>query len=277
MGSVHYDFSDETVIVTGGSSGIGRAIALGFGDSEATVIVADQQEEPKDPDSEVPTHEAIEETGGNAEFVEIDVSDPEQIESVVETAREYGGVDGHGPSARGTSSPGVDVMVNNAGVFIGGSFTEYDADDLDTGYEINIRGMFVGTQAAAKDMIERGVEGSIVNTASISSNLAQHGQVAYDTTKGALRMLTRGAALELASEGIRVNATAPGQIATEFTENGTESTQQRASDGEFLKQIPLERAGFPEDVADATLFLASDAAGYTTGELLHVDGGWLTC
>ncbi|WP_122089426.1 SDR family NAD(P)-dependent oxidoreductase [Halalkalicoccus subterraneus] len=259
MGQVHYDFADETAIVTGGSSGIGRAIALAFGDAEATVIVADKQEEPKDPDSDVPTHEVIAESGGNAEFVETDVADPEQVRSVVEAARDYGG---------------VDVMVNNAGVFIGGSFTEYDSEDLDTGYEVNIRGMFVGTQAAANDMLDREAEGAIVNTASISSNLAQHGQVAYDTTKGALRMLTRGAALELASEGIRVNATAPGQIATEFTENGTERTQERAGDGEFLKPIPMGRAGFPEDVADATLYLASDAAGYTTGELLPVDGGW---
>ncbi|ADJ16245.1 SDR family NAD(P)-dependent oxidoreductase [Halalkalicoccus jeotgali] len=259
MGDVHFDFADETVIVTGGSSGIGRAIALGFGNAGATVIVADQREEPKDPDAQLPTHEAIEESGGEAEFVETDVADPEQVRSVVEAARDYGG---------------VDVMANNAGVFVGGSFVDYDSKDLDTGYEVNVRGMFVGTQAAASDMIERGVEGSIVNTASISSNLAQHGQVAYDTTKGALRMLTRGAALELASEGIRVNATAPGQIATEFTENGTESTQERAGDGEFLKPIPMGRAGFPEDVADATLYLASDAAGYTTGELLSVDGGW---
>jgi NAD(P)-dependent dehydrogenase (short-subunit alcohol dehydrogenase family) len=262
MGDVHYDFDGETAIVTGGSSGIGRAIALGFGRSDATVVVADRREEPKDPDSEVPTHEAIEESGGDAAFVETDVSEPGQVESAVEAAREYGG---------------VDVMVNNAGVFIGGSFTDYDSEDLDTGYEINVRGMFVGTQAAANDMLERGVEGSIVNTASISSNLAQHGQVAYDTTKGALRMLTRGAALELASEGIRVNATAPGQIATEFTEDGTERTVERAGDEGFLKPIPMERAGFPEDVADATLFLASDAAGYVTGELLAVDGGWQIC
>lgn len=259
MGDVHYDFAGETAIVTGGSSGIGRAIALSFGNADATVIVADQREEPKDPDAQLPTHEAIGEAGGEAAFVETDVSDPEQVRSVVEAARDYGG---------------VDVMVNNAGIFVGGSFTEYETDDLNMGYEINIRGMFVGTQAAASDMIDRDAEGAIVNTASISSNLAQHGQVAYDTTKGALRMLTRGAALELASEGIRVNATAPGQIATEFTENGTESTQERAGDGEFLKPIPMGRAGFPEDVADATLYLASDAAGYTTGELLSVDGGW---
>lgn len=262
MGDVHYDFADETAVVTGGASGIGRSIALEFADADATVIVADQQADPKDPDADLPTHETIEEAGGTAEFVETDVSDPEQVRSVVEAAREYGG---------------VDVMVNNAGVFVGGSFTEYDTDDLDTGYGVNVRGMFVGTQAAAGDMLDRGVEGSIVNTASISSNLAQHGQVAYDTTKGALRMLTRGAALELAEEGIRVNATAPGQIATEFTENGTESTQERAGDGEFLKPIPMGRAGFPKDVADATLYLASDAAAYTTGELLAVDGGWQIC
>lgn len=262
MGRASFAFDDETVIVTGGASGIGRACALGFADAGARVLVADVQDEPKDAGEEVPTHRLIEESGGTAAFAECDVSEPSEVEAVVEAAREYGG---------------VDVMVNNAGTFAGGSFTDLEVETLDEAYGVNVRGMFVGTQAAASEMVDAGTEGAIVNTASISSTFAQHGQVAYDTTKGAIRMLTRGAALELASEGIRVNATAPGQIATEFTEDGTERTEDRAGDGEFLKPIPMGRAGYPEDVADATLYLASDAASYITGELLYVDGGWHTC
>jgi len=258
MGDATFDFEDETVIVTGGSSGIGRAIATAFGEAGATVIVADLREEPKDVDADLPTHEAIEDAGGRAEFVRTDVSDPDAVRSVVRAAREFGG---------------VDVMVNNAGIFGGGSILETDPDTLDDLLGVNVRGVFVGCRAAAADMLERDDPGAIVNTASISSNLAQHGQVAYDTSKGAVRMITRGAALELADRGVRVNAVAPGQIATEISEGWTEE----AEEGEFLKPVPQGRAGEPEDVAGAVLFLASDAAGYTTGELVHVDGGWQVC
>jgi NAD(P)-dependent dehydrogenase (short-subunit alcohol dehydrogenase family) len=133
--------------------------------------------------------------------------------------------------------------------------------------------VFFGCQAADNDMIDRGEGGAVINTASISSNFAQHGQVQYDATKGAVRMITRGAALELAEHDIRVNAVAPGQIATEFLEGWTEEAQE----GDFLKPVPQGRAGRPEDVAGAALYLASEQAGYTTGELLHVDGGWQIC
>ena len=258
MGQTRFDFDGETVIVTGGSSGIGRAIALGFGDAGATVITADLREDPKDVDADLPTHEAIEDGGGRAEFVRTDVSDPEEIESVVAAAREFGG---------------VDVMVNNAGLFVEGEFREVTPEEFDRIHGVNAKGVFFGCQAAANDMIDRGEGGAIVNTASISSTLAQHGQVQYDSTKGAVRMITRGAALELAEHDIRVNAVAPGQIATEFLEGWTEE----AEEGDFLKPVPQGRAGRPEDVADAALFLASEGAGYTTGELLHVDGGWQIC
>jgi len=262
MGSTQFDFEDETVIVTGGSSGIGRAIALRFGEADANVIVADIREEPKDLDADVPTHEVVRELGGEGKYVETDVSDPDEVEAVVEAAREFGG---------------VDVMVNNAGLYIESGFTELSPEDFRKIHDVNVGGVFFGTQAAAKDMMERGEPGAIVNTASISSNFAQHGQVHYDSTKGAVRMITRGAALELASEGIRVNAVAPGQIATEFVEGLTEEMQENAAENGFLKPIPLGREGYPADIAPAALYLASEDAGYTTGELVHVDGGWHTC
>ncbi len=261
MGTVSYDFSDETAIVTGASAGIGRAIARRFGEAGAHVINADQREEPKADDEDRPTHELIEESGGSADYVETDVSDPDQLESVVAGAREYGG---------------VDVMVNNAGVQIPGGFLEVSPEDFDTLHQVNAKGMFFGTQAAANDMIDRGEGGTIVNTASISSRVAQHGQVQYDSTKGAIKMITRGSALELAEHGIRVNAVAPGQIATEFTEGWSDEAQDAAGEGGdgFIKPVPLGRAGFPDDLDGAYLFLASDEAEYITGELLYVDGGW---
>ncbi|WP_459192754.1 SDR family NAD(P)-dependent oxidoreductase [Halosimplex sp. J119] len=265
MGTASFDFSDEVVVVTGGSSGIGRATAIEFGEAGATVVVADVRPDPKDLDAEKPTHDVIRDSWGEAHYVETDVSDPDEVESVVEAAREYGG---------------VDVMVNNAGLFRGGSITDLDASELDAMFGVNVRGVFVGTQAAARDMIDRDDPGVVVNTASISSSLAQHGQVGYDATKGAVRMITRGAALDLADSGIRVNAVAPGQIATEFVDGWTEAATQAAADEgeeEFLKDVPMGRAGTPEDIAPAICYLASDAADYTTGELLHVDGGWQVC
>lgn len=261
MGTVRFDFSDETVIVTGGSAGIGRAIALAFGDAGATVLNADIQKYPKMQGEDTPTHERIRDSGGEAEYVETDVSKPDELETLVEAAREYGG---------------VDVMVNNAGQQHSEAFLEVEPEDFDALQRTNVRGYFFGTQAAARDMIDRGQPGTIVNTASISSEVAQYDQVQYDATKGAVKMITRGTALELSDHHIRVNAIAPGQIATEFTEGWSEEAKAAAGeegDG-FLKPIPLGRAGRPEDCAGAALFLASDSASYVTGQLLFVDGGW---
>ena len=260
MGTASFDFTDETVIVTGASAGIGRAIALGFGEAGATVINADVREEPKMDGEDVPTHQLIAESGGTAEYTETDVSDPEALESVVEAARDFGG---------------VDVMVNNAGVQHAESFLDVAQEDFDRLHHTNVRGAFFGTQAAARDMIDREDPGVVVNTASISSEVAQHDQVQYDSTKGAIKMVTRGAALELAAHDIRVNAIAPGQIATEFTEGWSEEAEQAAGEeGGFIKPVPLGRAGHPDDNAGAALFLASEDASYITGQLVFVDGGW---
>lgn len=257
MGKLHPDFGGETVVVTGATSGIGREIALRFADAGATVLNGDIDEEPKD--ATVPTHEAIESEGGTAEFVQTDVADREQIRELVSRARDYGG---------------VDVMVNNAGLFIGGSVLDLEPEEFEQIHQVNAKGVYFGIQAAANDMIERDEPGNIVNTASISSSHAQFDQVQYDSTKGSVRMITRGSALELAEHGIRVNAVAPGQIATEFIEGWTEEAKEAAQSGDLIKDVPLGRAGTPEDVADPYLFLASESAGYITGDLVFVDGGW---
>jgi NAD(P)-dependent dehydrogenase (short-subunit alcohol dehydrogenase family) len=260
MSDVSFDYGDRTVIVTGASSGIGREIALRFGEAGATVINADVQRNPKDLDEGTPTDEIISNTEGDGHYVETDVSVPEQIADAIESAREFGG---------------VDIMVNNAGLFIKQGLFDVSEDEFDRIHDVNVKGMFFGCQAAAEDMISRDVSGSIVNTASISSTHAQKRQILYDSTKGAIRMITRGAALELSDHGIRVNAVAPGHIATEFG-SGAEQKVEAVADDEIAKPVPLGRAGFPEDIAGTSLFLASDEADYITGEMVYVDGGWQT-
>jgi NAD(P)-dependent dehydrogenase (short-subunit alcohol dehydrogenase family) len=258
MGSVSYDFGGETVVVTGGSSGIGRAIALRFGEAGAAVVNADLQANPKDEGADAPTHKKIREEGGEAAFVECDVTDTDAIRAAVDRARDYGG---------------VDVMVNNAGLFERAPLEEVTRESFDRVYDVNAGGVFFGCQAAAEDMIERGKGGVVVNTASISSTHAQESQIPYDATKGAIKMITRGAALELADRDVRVNAVAPGHIATEFG-SGAEKKKEAVKAGDLTKPVPLGRAGVPEDIAGAVLFLASEEADYVTGELLYVDGGW---
>lgn len=259
MNQIEFDFSGETVIVTGGASGIGRAIALQFGIHGATVLIGDLRSDPKDVDATLATDTVIEERGGTAEFYEVDATDVDQLRALVEHANEFGG---------------VDIMVNNVGGSLGASLAEVTPEQFDQAMALNVRSSLFGTQAAAKDMIDRAAEGAIINTASIRSRFADRDQILYTAGKGAVKMLTRASAMELAAEGIRVNAVAPGPVATEAVPGRTEEIDDVITSGEYTKEIPLNRGGVPEEVAHAALFLASDAASYTTGELLHVDGGY---
>jgi len=203
MGTINADFSGETAVVTGASSGIGRAVANGFGDAGATVINADVRAAPKDLDAEAPTHEAIEDRGGTAVFVETDVSRPDADRvgdrggRRVRWSRRDGEQRGRPPQRR---------------------VPRRHPEDFDFVHGVNLRGAFFGTQLAAQDMIDRGVEGTIVNTSSTTAERAEWNHSHYAATKGGIQMLTRSAALELDRHGIRVNAVAPGPIATEIRE-----------------------------------------------------------
>lgn len=256
MGEANFDFWGSTVVVTGATSGIGRAVALAFGDAGATVINGDLEIESKDGDR--PTHEAIREHGGDAVYVETDVSDVDSIRHLIDEAGEHGG---------------VDIMVNNAGIFIEEQLRETSPTDFDRLHAVNARGVFFGTQTAANDMIDRGVEGAIVNTASISSVMSQPEHAPYESSKASVRMITQNAALELGEYGIRVNAVAPGHIATEIIEGWSDEAMDTVASGDIIKPVPLGRGGTPADCAGPYLYLASDAARYVTGEMSFVDGG----
>jgi NAD(P)-dependent dehydrogenase (short-subunit alcohol dehydrogenase family) len=260
MGTTSFDFADDVAIVTGGSSGIGRAIVLAFAEAGATVLSADVQESPRGSHNARPTHEAAAELPGTVRFRKTDVSEPGDVRDLVEHAREYGG---------------VDVMVNNAGVHSPQSILDVTVEEYETVMGINAGGVLFGCKYAAADMLDRGEPGAIVNTASINSFFAMPDQAAYCTSKGAVAMTTYAAALDLAETGIRVNAVAPGVVETEIA-RPVEEVQESASKGEYVKDIPLERSGTPDEVATGALYLASDAASFVTGELLHVDGGWHT-
>ena len=256
MGTITGNFDNETVLITGGSSGIGRAVALAFGAANATVINADIRPDPKDLDADRSTHDVIRERDGSAEYIETDVTDPSQLESVVAAAHEFGG---------------VDIMVNNAGAHVSRRFREVTPADLDHVHSVNTRSVFFGTQAAAEDMIDRGEPGVILNTSSTTSGYADWEHAHYAATKGAIRMITRSAALELAQHDVRVNSIAPGPIATEITEGWSERAETSVGSGDDA--TPPLRAGRPDDLVGAYLYLASEQADYVTGEQIWVDGG----
>ncbi|WP_137286358.1 SDR family NAD(P)-dependent oxidoreductase [Halorussus salinisoli] len=260
MATLNPDFSDSTVIVTGASAGIGRAVALAFGDAGATVLAADVREDPKAETESAPTHEKIRDAGAEAEYVETDVADPDQIRTLIEAAREFGG---------------VDVMVNNAGIYTKRRFREVTPEEFEEVHAVNARGTFFGTQIAANDMIDRGEPGVVVNTSSDTQGRAAWDHSHYAATKGAIRMITRSAALELAREDVRVNAVAPGPVATEIREGWSEEAEEMEPESD-TPGLPL-RAADPEELAGAYLFLASDAASYVTGETVWVDGGGHVC
>ena len=256
MGSASFDFGDETVLITGASSGIGRALALAFGDAGASVVNADVTPNPSDVDASVPTHERIEGEGGTASYVETDVSNPAEIEAAVEAA----------------DTDGLDVMINNAGVHLDAPLLDVTPQAFEDVFGVNVRGTFFGCQAAGRRLTANG-GGAIINLASISAEMAKPDQAVYEASKAAIQMITRSAALEFAPT-VRVNALAPGRTATEFGAGTAEGRRASVRRGELDKPIPLDRAGEPEDLVGMGLLLASADAGYVTGETVFVDGGF---
>ena len=245
-------FSDQTVIVTGGAGGIGRACAELFAKEGASVVVADI-----DTDHGEATAAAITSAGGRAVFIRTDVGDAASATALVdETMKQFGR---------------LDVLVNNAGIIKAADFLEISEADFDSVMRVNLKGAFLVGQAAARKMAEAG-RGAIVNMSSANAVLAIPNQIPYVVSKGAMNQLTNVMALALADKGIRVNAVGPGSILTDMLK--TIMTDEAARQ-KILSRTPLGRCGEPEEVAKVVAFLASDDASYITGQCVYPDGGRL--
>jgi NAD(P)-dependent dehydrogenase (short-subunit alcohol dehydrogenase family) len=240
--------------VTGGARGLGRAIATALARRGDAVTIADL-----DAELAAATAAELSSEGLCATSVGLDVSDVAALEAAV--------------AAADAETP-LGTLVNNAGVGFSAPLVEVTPEQFDRLMGVNLRAVFFGIQAAARVMLPRG-SGSIVNLASTSGFTASTTpMVPYDTSKGAVRMLTVSAARELAGSGIRVNAVAPGTIDTELTRSL--ATDDGALERLIRRRIPLGRLGAPDDIAEAVIWLSSESAGYVTGHTLVVDGGWLT-
>ncbi len=235
-------------VVTGAARGNGAAIARGLGQRGAHVILADI-----DVDQVNEQVRLLAEEGLYVESVVVDVGDPDSVEALAAAAEP------HGPIA---------AWVNNAGVIRRSDLLDITVAEWDYILAVNARAAFLGTQAAARRMT---AGGAIVNVASISSRVALPRTAHYGAAKGAVALFTRHAALELAPRGIRVNAVAPGTIATAMTEDRLADPRQLEAS---IRRIPLGRVGVPEDVAGPVGFLCSAEAAYVTGAILYVDGGY---
>ncbi|NIC00742.1 SDR family oxidoreductase [Halobacterium sp. R2-5] len=245
----------KTAVITGASSGIGRTTAERFAEEGANVVVADIQEGPREGGS--PTHEVVaDQYGVGATYVDCDVSDLDDLEAAVDAADEFGG---------------VDVMVNNAGIFRQQAFTEVGEDEFDRMLDINVKGVYFGSQYAARKMVDSD-GGNIINMSSVAGLEGSAGFVTYCTTKGAIRLMTYALAAELGPEDVRVNAIHPGLIETRMTTEDVPIVGGESGES-FRQLIPSGRFGRPEEIADAALYLASDRSSYVNGESLVVDGG----
>lgn len=246
---VSFGLQDRVALVTGGAQGIGEACARRFAREGAKVLITDV--------ADARGQALASEIG--ADYLHCDVGDKAQVDALVAQCMAQ-----HGR---------IDVLVNNAGIFKAADFLDVTEADFDAVLRVNLKGSFLVGQAVAREMVKTG-GGNIVNMSSVNAVLAIPSISSYNVSKGGINQLTRVMALALADQGIRVNAVAPGTIATELAMKAVLTSEEAKA--RILSRTPMKRLGEPSEIADVVAWLASDAASYVTGEIVVVDGGRMT-
>ena len=251
-----FGLAGRVCVVTGGAQGIGEACIRRFARENAHVVIADVADERG--------MALAKEVGGL--YVHCDVGDKAQVDALVaRTVAEHGR---------------IDVLVNNAGIFKAADFLDVTEADFDAVLRVNLKGAFLVGQAVARVMASAeartgisgsALRGSIINMSSVNAVLAIPTIASYNVSKGGISQLTRAMALALIDKGIRVNAVAPGTIATELAAKAVLTSDEAKA--KIMSRTPMKRLGEPSEIADTVAFLASDAASYITGESVVVDGG----
>jgi len=256
-----FDLSGKGAIVTGGAMGIGRAIVMRLTEAGAAVMIVDI-----DMDAAGKVVQRVKEKGGKAEAIKADIRSLADAKKVAEaTVQAFGS---------------LDILVNNAGIYPISKALDTSEDLWDRVLDINLKGTFFFSQAAAREMIKANHGGKIINLASIDAVHPMGDVSHYNASKGGVLSLTKALALEWGPQGIYVNAVAPGSIWTPGSEKIRVEQEAAGKDPtEMLKKFqtrwPLGRPGEPDDIAKVVLFYASEASSYVTGTMLVVDGGYL--
>ena len=254
MTPVHFHLEQRAIVVTGAAQGIGAACAERLAADGAAVALWDID----DTRGEL-LAASIAQRGARAIYVHCNVAAKAEVEAAL---------------AKSTQALGaIDGLVNNAGIFKAAAFLDIAEADWDAVLDVNLKGSFLVGQAVARALVAAGRPGSIVNMSSVNAVTAIPSIASYNASKGGINQLTRVMALALADQGIRVNAVAPGTIATELSKNAVLTSDEARA--RIMSRTPLKRLGEPAEIADVTAFLLSSAASYMTGQVVYVDGGRL--
>jgi len=251
---VHFGLQGRVVVITGGAQGIGEACARRLVQDGAAVALWDLAD-----DAGRQLTDSLNAAGGQALYLHCNVADKAEVDAALAaTLARFGQVDG---------------LVNNAGIFKAAPFLEITEADWDAVIAVNLKGSFLVGQAVAREMVKQ-QRGAIVNMSSVNGTLTIPSIASYNASKGAINQLTRVMALSFADQGVRVNAVAPGTIATELARSAVLTSDEAKA--RIMSRTPMKRLGEPGEIADVVAFLLSDAASYMTGEIVVVDGGRMT-